>query len=272
VSPDYFSTLGVRILDGRNFTSADMPTSPRVAIVNKVMAEMYWPHQGAIGKHFRLRSLDGPDYEVVGVSADYKVRAVAEPPTPYIHYARSQQPSRANVVVARTRGDASALVALMRRELLALEPDLVFPASQTLQRNVDTTLLPARLAAAILSAVGVIAVGLASAGLFGVIAYTVTLRARAIGIRMALGARSSDIIGDVMRHGLTLALAGALLGAVLASGAARLMSRVLYHVSAGDPIAWAAAIIALFSASVLANVVPARRASRVDPMVALRCE
>jgi len=206
------------------------------------------------------------------MSADYKVSTVGEPATPYIQYATSQRPDTQRVIVARTQGDASALVGAMRREILALEPDAVFLDSQTMQAQIDATLMPARLAAAAVSLVGVVAMLLAAIGLYGVIAYSVARRTREIGIRMALGARPGAVLRLVMRQGLTIAALGAAAGLLLALGAARAVSGALYGAGAADPLAWAAATTLLFGASLLANVVPARRAARVDPSVALRAE
>jgi macrolide transport system ATP-binding/permease protein len=272
VGDTYFSTLGVPILQGRNFTTADVPTSPRVAIVNESFVRTYWPGQDPIGRRFRLRSADGPEYQVVGVSRDYKVDTVGERPTPYIHYALSQRRFTGEVHIARTNGDPRQLLLAMRREMLALEPNTVFLDSQTMDAQVDMTLLPARLAAQTASLVGVVATILAAIGLYGVIAYAVARRTREIGIRMALGAAPGGVIGMVMKQGLTVAAIGLALGAALAYPAARFIASGLYGISALDPAAWLMATMALLSASVIANYLPARRASLVDPSIALRSE
>jgi len=272
VAPEYFATIGVPILQGRNFTAGDTPTSPGVIVVNDAMARKYWPNQSAIGKRIRLLSYDGKEYEVVGVSADYKVSTVGETSTSYIHYAVSQRPDRGETFIARTRGDAGALLNAMRRELLALEPNLVFLDNQTMDTQVAATLLPAKVGAMSVSAVGVVAMVLASVGLYGVIAYAVARRTREIGIRMALGAKPGAVIGMVMRQGLTIAGIGVAVGAVLALGAAKAIAGALYGVSFIDPIAWTASIATLFLVAAMANLIPARRASTVDPSIALRSE
>src|SRR5581483_2240505 len=120
VSPEYFATLGVPLLQGRNFNSADTPKSPQVAIVNEAMARKFWPNQDAVGRRFRPRTFDGVDYEIVGVCADYKVNTIGESATPYIHYASAQHPGRDSEIVARTHADAGALLTAMRRELTTL--------------------------------------------------------------------------------------------------------------------------------------------------------
>jgi predicted permease len=272
VSPEYFTTLGIPLVRGRNFAPTDSPTSPGVAIVNEAMARKYWPDQDAIGKRFRVTTFNGRELEVVGVSADYKVSTVGEGATPYIHYAMAQRRGNGEAVIARTRGDAGALLAAMRRELVALEPNIVFLDNQTMDAQVAATLLPAKAGAISVSAVGVVAMVLASVGLYGVIAYSVARRTREIGIRMALGAQRSAVVGLVMQEGLTLAVVGVSVGAVLALGAAKAVAGALYGVSFADPVAWSAAIVTLFAVSALANLMPAHRASVVDASSALRSE
>jgi putative ABC transport system permease protein len=272
VSPEYFPTLGVPIVQGRNFAPSDTPSSPGVAIVNEALARKYWPNQNAIGKRLRVTTFNGREVEVVGISADYKVSTVGETSTPYIHYAASQRPSSGEQIVARTGGDAGVLLAAMRRELTALEPNILFIDNQTMDAQVAATLLPARAGAISVSAVGVVAMVLASIGLYGVIAYSVARRTREIGIRMALGARPASVVGLVMKQGLALAAVGVAVGAVLALGAARAVAGALYGVSFVDPLAWSGAVMLLFTVSALANLVPARRASIVDPSGALRSE
>jgi macrolide transport system ATP-binding/permease protein len=272
VSPEYFATLGVPILQGRNFAATDTPKSPAVVIVNEAMVRKYWPNQNAIGKRLRLRTYNGPEVEVVGVTADYKVSTVGEGATPYLHYAVSQRTDSAEEIVARTRGDAGALLTAMRRELLALEPNVIFLDNQTMDAQVAATLLPAKAGAISVSTVGAVAMMLAAIGLYGVIAYSVSRRTREIGIRMALGAQPSAVVGLVMKQGLGIAAAGVGVGMLLALGAARAMAGALYGVSFIDPIAWGAAIGSLFLVAALANLIPARRASIVDPSSALRSD
>jgi predicted permease len=272
VSAEYFATLGVPIVQGRNFGATDTPASPGVAIVNEAMARKYWPNQNPLGKRFHATTYTGREYEVVGVSANYKVSTVGEATTPYIHYAVSQRPDNGEEIIARTRGDAGALLAAMRRELLALEPNVLFLDNQTMDAQVAATLLPAKAGAISVSAVGVVAMALASIGLYGVIAYSVARRTREIGIRMALGANRSSVVGLVMRQGLAIAAIGVAVGAVLSLGAAKAVAGALYGVSFVDPVAWLTAILTLLTVATVANAIPARRASVVDPSIALRAE
>ena len=272
VSPEYFATLGVPIVQGRNFAPTDPPTSPGVAIVNEAMARKYWPDQNAIGKRFRVTTYNGRELEVVGVSADYKVSTVGEGATPYIHYLVAQRPNSGLEIIARTRADAGALLVAMRREMASLEPNIIFLDNQTMDAQVSATLLPAKAGAIAVSAVGIVAMALASIGLYGVIAYSVARRTREIGIRMALGAKPSAVVGLVMKQGLALAAVGIGVGAVLALGAAKAVAGALYGVSFVDPVSWGSAIATLLAVSMLANLMPARRASIVDPSSALRSE
>ena len=271
VSADYFVTLGVPLLRGRLFGPGDTPQSPRVAIVNQAMARKLWRGRDAVGEHFRISSFDGPDVEVVGIVADYRVNTVGEVPTPYVHFAHSQR-GDAYQVLARTDGDADALVRDVRRVLQTLEPNVVFIGSQTMETQVGATLLPARFGALTVASVGLVAMLLASVGLYGVIAYSVARRTREIGIRLALGARPSAVLRLVMRQGFGLVATGAGVGALLALGAARAIAAALYGVGFLDPVAWSAALCLVIGVSMLANVVPARRAAGVDPSRALRSE
>jgi putative ABC transport system permease protein len=272
VSPEYFKTIGVAIVAGRNFTYDDRPETPRVAIVNETFARRYWPLGNALGKTIRSRGSDGPIFEIVGVAADHKVLSVGEPPTPFLHVARTQRPNSYSAVIARTRGDASALLRDMRREMLALDPNLVFVENGTMAAEVATTLFPVRASAWLVTSVGVVAMLLAAVGLYGVIAYSVARRTREIGIRMALGAQPSAVLRLVMRQGLRVAVAGLAVGALIAIAAAMVVSRALYGVGPADPLSWGAAGLIVLAVSTLANLVPASRAARVDPSVALRTE
>jgi predicted permease len=276
VSPEYFKTLGVPIVEGRAFTDADRPDTPRVAIVNETFARRYWPGESAIGKTLRSRASDGPLFEIVGVSADHKILSVSEPPTPLLHVARNQRPSAYVAILARTAGDAPTLLRDMRRELLSLEPNLVFVENQTMTSELEATMFPARAGAWLVSGVGLVAMLLAAVGLYGVIAYSVSRRTREIGIRIALGARPSAVVRLVMRQGMLVAVGGLAVGCVLAGlltiVAGWEIPGVLYGISALDPTSWLSAIALLLGVSALANLIPAWRAARVNPTDALRSE
>jgi predicted lysophospholipase L1 biosynthesis ABC-type transport system permease subunit len=211
-------------------------------------------------------------FQIVGVSGNHKVHSVGERPTPYLHFAAAQQPADYNTIIARTRGDAGQLLASMRRELLGMEPGLVFIRQDTMAATMASSLLPERISAILAVGFGGLGTLLAAIGLYGVIAYSVARRTREIGIRVALGAHPSQVLGMIMRQGLALAAVGGAIGAALAALAARLLRGVIYGVGAADPLAWGAAFAALLLAAALANYIPARRAMRVDPVTALRVE
>jgi putative ABC transport system permease protein len=272
VSPGYFDAMGIAIVDGRDFTEADDASAPRVAVISETMARRYWPNQEAVGQTFRAGAAQGPVYRIVGVATDYKVSTVAARPAPFIHLSRLQQPNSYNVIVARTGGDAGVLLTDMRRTLLDLEPDLVFVESQTMDGEVAATLFPMKAAARIVSVIGLVAMILAAVGLYGVLAYAVVRRTREIGVRLALGARPADVVRMVMRRGLALVGTGLAAGCLLAAVAARLLTSTLYGVSPADPLSWIGAAVVLMLVAVLANLIPALRAARVEPSRALRVE
>jgi predicted permease len=272
VSPEFFKTLGVAIAEGRGFTNDDRPDTPRVAVVNETLARRFWPGESAIGKVFHTRGGEGPAFRIVGVSADHKVLTLSERPTPFLHVARSQRPGSYSAIVARTRGDAAALLRDMRRALVGLDPNVVFIENQTMEAEVDATLLPMRVSAWLVSGVGMAAMLLAAIGLYGVIAYSVACRTREIGIRIALGARRGMVVRMVMRQGLAVALAGLMVGCVLAAATARAIAGVLYGITAADPVSWLAAAAVLIAVAAVANAIPAARAARVQPIQALRTE
>jgi predicted permease len=272
VSPEYFQAVNVPIVSGRAFTAADSPDTPRVAIVNETMARRFWPNQSAVGQTIRSRNSDGPVFEIVGVAADHKVSSVGEAATPFLHVARNQQWNAYSAIIARTRGDADALLSAMKREIHAVEPTLAFVENQTMAGEVGMTMFPIRASAWMVSIVGMVAMLLAAVGLYGVIAYSVARRTREIGIRMALGATQSLVVGSVMRQGLAVAAIGLVVGGVFAVFAARSIANALYGIGSGDPASWITAASVLLAVSALANLIPAWRASRVHPSEALRTE
>ena len=273
ISPDYLATLGVPVIDGRGIDASDMPGAPEAALINETMARTYWPKESAVGRTFQtVNPTRSRTYRIVGVVRDHKRHGVRERPSPFIYFAADQRPSQYNFLVARTSGDAAALLNSMRRELLAMEPSLVFMISSTMEQNLANTLLPARVGAALAAAFGGLGTLLAAIGLYGVIAFSVTRRTREIGVRMALGARPSGVLSMVMRQGLVIVAIGLVVGTLLAAAAASALRGLLYGITPFDPIAWTLAIAAMIAAAAVANLVPARRAMRVDPMTALRTD
>ncbi len=271
VSPDYLTTLGVPMREGRGIDASDIAGAPDVAVVNQTMAHTYWPNESALGHTF-LVPATRRTHRIVGVVSDHQRHGVLERPSPFVYYASAQRPARYNFLLARTTGDATALVNDLRRELLAMEPSLVFMASNTMEQNLGLSLMPARVGAMLAAAFGGLGTLLAAIGLYGVIAFSVARRTREIGVRMALGARPGRVMGMVMRQGFAMVAIGLLVGSALAAAVAFALQGVLYGVRPLDPFAWGLAFGAMVLAAGLANFVPARRAMRIDPMTALRTD
>jgi predicted permease len=271
ISPGYLATLGVRVIEGRDVSAADIQGAPDVAVVNETMARRFWPGESAVG-HTITVATTGRTFRVIGVNADHKQHGVLERPAPFVYFAAAQRPSRYNFLVARTRGDANTLVTAMRRELLALEPGLVIMDASTMQSHMAASLMPARVGAMLAAAFGGLGTLLAAIGLYGVIAFSVARRTKEIGLRMALGAEPGGVLAMVMRQGFTLVAVGLAVGALLAGGVATVLQGLLYGVTPFDPWAWTAAVGAMLSAGALANAIPARRAMRVQPLTALRTD
>ena len=271
VSTGYLETLGLRLIEGRDIADSDRPDTPLVALVNEAMARRYWNGQSAVGRTFTAARTTRT-YRIVGVVANQKFHGVLEEPVPYVYFAAPQRPARYNYLLARTAGDPNEVLVRMRRELLQLEPGLVFMGNSTMADNLAMSLMPARVGAWLATGFGALGTLLAAIGLYGVIAFSVARRTREIGVRMALGAQPSGVLGLVMRQGFGLAGVGLAIGAVLAAAAASALSGLLYGITPFDPVAWALAVVTLLGAAGLANLVPARRAMRVDPMTALRTE
>jgi predicted permease len=273
VSPGYLQTLGVPILDGRAVDDTDLEGTPDVAVINETMARKYWPNESAVGHTFQtINPTRTRTFRIVGVARDHKRHGVLEAASPFVYYSDAQRPTRYKFVLARTAGNEETLLADMRRELLAMEPGLVFMGNATMAQNMGASLMPARVGAILATAFGGLGTLLAGIGLYGVIAFSVARRTREIGLRMALGAKPGMVLSMVMRQGFTIVAIGMLAGAVLAGAAASALRGVLYGITPFDPIAWGLALSAMLVAAALANFVPARRAMRVDPMSALRTE
>lgn len=270
VSSGYLQTLGARLVAGRDILDSDREDAPLVALVNETMARRFWP-DGAIGRTFSTVRTNRT-YRIVGVVANHRAHTVLEPPAPFIYFATAQRPARYNHLLAHTNGDAGVLLERVRRELLAMEPGLVFMGNSTMADNLTMSLLPVRVGAWLAAGFGALGTLLAAIGLYGVIAFSVARRTREIGVRMAIGANPANVLGMVLRQGLALTAAGLLIGGGLAAAAAGLLAGLLYGITPADPTAWAVAALTLLAAAVAANIIPARRAMRVEPVKALRME
>jgi ABC-type antimicrobial peptide transport system permease subunit len=217
-----------------------------------------------------MRSADGPLVEIVGVSAAHPVRAVGEAPRPFVHLSLDQRRIGGNSLVVRGTVPNEQLVDAIRREVTALEPRMFFMELQPYEAQVETTMFAVRAGAAMLGTVGAVALALAAIGLYGVLAFNVSRRTREIGIRMALGARPEGVLALIMRDAMALVGAGLVVGLGLAWAASGALSSLLIDVAPLDPASYAAAIIVLGAAAIAASIIPARRAAKLDPLVALR--
>lgn len=269
VDPGYFDAYASKLIDGRLLQPSDELEGRRVAVVTRAFAELYWPDRSAVGAQFRTR-WDGEPTTIVGVIENYKVNSPGEPPTPYLHYPMRPDAEFANFMV-RTSQPAAALLPQLERAVREVDPEFVFLDTGTARSLAATKLFPIQLGATLIGAFGVLALMLAAIGLYGVIGYSVSRRTREIGIRMALGAERSSVLTLVLRQGMVLVGIGALVGLLLATLTARLLSSVLF-VSAIDPVSFGAAALVLAIIAAVANLLPARRAARVDPMIALRSQ
>lgn len=274
VSPDYFTTLGIGVLHGRAFAESDTPDTPRVAVVNESFARKYWPGESALGREVFERTLSsGRNFQIVGVVADHKLNTIGEAPTPAIYFATSQRRDLSfNVIMARTNGDEVALLSAMRQTVLALEPSAVFIDEQTMRDQISATLFPIRAAAVLVGVFGVAGLVLAAIGLYGVIAFSVARRSREIGIRMALGAQPGMVLRMIMGQGLSLVAVGLGVGLLFAVAGTQVLRGARYGTGSADPIAWAGAVALLLAVAAAANLIPAHRAMRVDPVGAMRTE
>jgi len=271
VATDYFRAMGIPFVRGRDFNDRDTASSPGVIIVNETLARRLAPDGNALGKRLRMDS-QGDYLEVVGVVRDAKYDQLAERPVFFGYRPLSQRYRGAMTLHVRTTSDPLAAVNQVRAEVRALDANLPLTNVVTMQEHMRLLLAPARLLALLSSALGVLALLLAAIGLYGVMAYVVGSRTREIGIRMALGAQTSGVRRLVIGQGLKLALIGIALGLLAAFGLTRVLQSVLYGVSANDPLTFVGVAVLWLAVALLACYVPARRATRVDPLVALRYE
>lgn len=270
VSPNYFETMGIRLVRGRGFTGADREGAPAVVMVNHTMAERLWVGENPVGRRFRFLGPDEPEREVVGVVEDSRYNDLGEEPQLYVFLPLAQAYSSAVSLHVRTEGDPESLLATVRREVQALVPQVPLVDPRPMSRVLDLELWAPRTGAALFSLLGGVALLLSLVGVYGVTAYGVAQRWREIGIRVALGARHGEVQRLFLRRGLVAVVAGLALGLAGSAALSRWVSGMLYGVAATDPVLLGSAALLLAGAALLATWIPSRRVARVPPAVVLR--
>ncbi|MEK6322865.1 MAG: ABC transporter permease [Acidobacteriota bacterium] len=273
VAPDYFRTMGIALLAGRDFTPADREGAPRVVIVDEATARRFWPGTSPLGKQVRVRGAR-EWAEVVGVVENSKHRISGQSPPPFVYepYLQYQSDNSRMTVLVRHRGDTTNVVSAIRHEVQTLDPDLPLQSAMTLTEAVRLATLPLRIANLVATAFGLVGLALAALGIYGLVSYAVNQRTHELGVRVALGAQKRDIFKLVVGHGLKLALLGVIVGLALSLGLTRMLAALLFGVSTTDPVTYLSVSLLLVIVALGACLSPARKAIRTDPMVALRHE
>ena len=266
VGPGYFATMGIPLVEGREFRRADHETAPLVAVVNEAMAAKYWHGRSPVGSRLQVK---GRWMEVVGIAKMSKYRNFAEAQKAFFYVAMRQSANGLNLIIRTSLGPDAVTKAFVR-EIHALDTNLAPGEVITMQEQVDRSTAVQRAAVTMLGVFGGLALLLAAIGLYGVMSYTVSQRARELGLRMALVASTSDVLGLVLSHGLALTAGGVVLGAAAALSLTRLIGNLLYHVSPRDPLAFGSALVVMTITALAACFLPAYRAARTNPVRALR--
>jgi predicted permease len=272
VLPGYFEAMGVRLENGRGIDASDDDRADPVAVVNRHLADAFWPGKDPVGQLLYLRGEDQPPYRVVGVAHDATYYRLGEDPQYQVYGSALQSTSPDITFVLKTVGDPLVLARPVQAALHAIDPDLAFSEVRTLQHVFDEEIGRFRIAAQLVSLFGILALVLASAGLYAAISYLVTRRTREIGIRMALGATRRRVARGVLRRGLGLASIGAVLGLAGSLALAQAVRGFVFGVEPRDPVTFLVAPLLLLAVAVLATLVPARRAMAVDPMNSIRAD
>jgi putative ABC transport system permease protein len=278
ISANYFEVMGMRLLKGRAFTSTDTSEAPRVAVINETLAARVWPGDDPIGKRLKTGSNEVPDQwnpwcEVVGVVADVKLEGLEQDAPPQMYFPFPQRPNSPTLwLVVRTAGDPLQSVAAVERTIHSVEKDLPVYSVRSMNQLLGSSLATRRLTLVLLASFATLALLLAAVGVYGVTSYSVKQRTHELGIRMALGAQAADVRMLILIQGLKLAFAGVVIGLAAAFSLTRWMKSLLFEVRPTDPMTFAVIALSLIAAALLACWIPARRATKVDPLVALRSE
>jgi putative ABC transport system permease protein len=264
--------MGIPMVAGRDFTPQDKNVAPGVVIVNEVMARRFWPERNPVGQRFEVGEKQRRVVEIVGVARNSKHRSLNEETRPVIYIPLSQQYEGQMILNLRSSGDPFGQVAAVRSVTRRLDPNLPLVEIKTMAQRVNESFWPTRTMSNLVGIFGAIALLLACAGLYGVLSYAVAQRTREIGLRLALGAQAGDVLRLIIRQGLRLALGGVALGLIAALGLTRVLARFLHGVSATDPLTFAVIPPLLIAVTLLACYLPARRATKVDLLAAIRRE
>jgi predicted permease len=269
VGPTFFATIGARLEEGREFNQFDLPSAAPVVMINDAMARKFWPGQSPLGKALQI---DKNERQIVGVVEAGRYNAIHEEVQPYVFLPFTQVSSFECLLFVETAGDPRALIPAIVKEASSAAKNLPIVSAVTLREHMNEVMADDLAMANLLGSLSVLGMFLAAVGLYAAVAYLVTRRTHELGIRMALGARRGDVLKLVLAQGLRLSAAGAAVGLVGAFAASRLMSGFIYGVTATDPLSYAASTLLAISVALLACYIPARRATKVDPLVALRYE
>jgi macrolide transport system ATP-binding/permease protein len=271
VAPNFFETLRIPLVGGREFTDADRKDTHQVAIINEAMANQFWPNQNTVGKRFHFFG-ETQLREVVGVVRNTVVNNIGEEPQPLAYLPLTQDYAPAVTLQVRTSGRPESVIAAVRGQVQSLDTNLALTNLNTIEELIDQGLWAPRVGAALLAVFGALALLLAIVGVYGVLSYSVNQQTREIGIRMAMGARTGSVLSLIVGQGMRLALVGLALGLLIAFAAMRVLSSLLFGVSAHDPATFAGVSLILATAAILGCYIPARRAAKVNPITALRYE
>jgi putative ABC transport system permease protein len=274
VSPNYFRAFGIPVLKGRAFTEQDTADSMPVAVINETLARRYWPNEDPLGKRLRLGAEEdgAPLCTIVGIVGDVRHYDLDKQPNAELYFPYQQQPKPSMSLVVRTASDPLKIIAAVRNEVQAIDREQPVYNVVTMESRLTESIASRRLSVMLLGIFAVLALVLASVGIYGVVSYSVTQRTHEIGVRMALGAQARDVLRLVVGQGMLIALIGVAVGLTGAFALTRLMSSLLYGVSATDPLTFVVISLTLSLVALVACYLPARRAMKVDPMVALRYE
>jgi putative ABC transport system permease protein len=272
ITPGYFQTMGIQLLRGRNFTNQDAEKNAApVAIIDETMAQEFWPNEDALGRRFRFMINKEP-IEVIGIARNSKAATLGEVPTPMVYWPLKEITDTGITLFVHTNGAAGAMLSEIRRIVRAVDVHIPITYEKTIQQHMAVALWPSWMGAMLLGALGLLAFILASMGVYGVMAYSVSQRTRELGIRMALGAQTSQVVQLVLRQGMFLAAIGLAFGLFAAFGTTRLAGSLLYGVNPGDPFVFSGVTSLLAVAALAACYFPARRALKINPVIALRSE